>query len=54
MRYIFEMFVYVTIKWAGKVSKLKKQKKSSSLFSFVLKERTIPECEAYLCNGSHA
>jgi hypothetical protein len=41
MRCSFEMFIYLTIKWAGKVLKLKKQKKSSSLFSFVLKERTI-------------
>lgn len=43
-----QMFVYLTTKWAGKVLKLK-QEKSSSLFSFVLKERTITEC-----NGSHA
>jgi hypothetical protein len=49
MRYSFEMFVYLTTKWAGKVLKLKKQKKSSALFSFVLKERTITKC-----NCSHA
>lgn len=46
MRYSFEMFVYLTIKLTGKVLKLKKQKKSTSLFSFVLKERTITECKA--------